>query len=65
MFFTSDLVEPLRMKMEMEKDDFADLIGVGRRTVDLWESGKVKRMRKPARDKMIRLHKRHVIGGKP
>ena len=62
MFFTSNLVQPLRLKMEMEKDDFAELIGVGRRTIDLWESGKVKRMRKPARDQMIKLHKKHMGG---
>ena len=62
MIFRSDQVEPLRIKMDMEKDECAKLIGVGPRTVDLWESGKTKKMQRVPREKLIKLHKKAFKG---
>lgn len=60
MIFRSEHVEPLRLKMDIEKDEFAKLVGVGPRTVDLWENGKVQKMQRVPREKLIKLWLKHM-----
>ncbi len=65
MEFDATMVLPLRKKMGLTQPEFAKKINAGSRSVARWESGKMTKITAAIRNNLIKLHKRHVIGGKP
>lgn len=56
--FTADMVKPLREKLGMTQQEFAQEIGAGIRTVANWESQKQVKMIRSLRMNCIKLAKR-------
>ena len=65
MIFTVDMVAPLRAKMGISREEFGAAVGATGRTVANWEtSEQPRRINAAVRNNMIKLYKRHMIGGK-
>ncbi len=65
MDFESTMVKELREKMGVTQEKLAQLVCVGSRTIARWEAGKQTKIHAAVRVNLIRLWKKHVIGGKP
>lgn len=62
MFFKSEMIKPLRQKMELTQEEFSREINVGSRSVARWESGKVVKISAAVRVVLEKLHKKHMGG---
>ena len=62
MFFTVDMVKPLRDKAGMSREELALKVGVTYRTVLNWEQAEQPvRIQKAVRDNLIKLWKREMV----
>ncbi len=59
--FTVDMVKPLRDKLGLSREEFAQEIGCGARAVHHWETGKVQKIHRSLRNAMIALQNYHEV----
>ena len=61
MNFQSDMVKPLREKMDVTQEQLARQINVGSRTVARWEAGKMVKISAAVRVVLEKLHKKYMV----
>jgi len=62
MIFTVDMVEPLREKTGMSREEFGAEVGATGRTVLNWEtSTEPRKIQRAVRINLIKLHKKHMV----